>query len=139
MTGEELGHCVEKLMAGGALDAFVTPVQMKKNRPGALLTVLCEPARLADTEALLWRHTSTLGIRRTPAQRSKLRREARSVRTPWGEVRVKVAFLAEEAVRREPEYEDCRRIADEQGLSLREVYRTVLRAADAAAGGSDRA
>jgi uncharacterized protein (TIGR00299 family) protein len=139
MTGEELGHCLEKLMAGGALDAFVTPVQMKKNRPGALLTVLCEAARLAEAEALLWRHTSTLGIRRTPAQRSKLRREIRAVSTPWGDARVKVGFLGEKVVRREPEYEDCRRIADEQGLSLREVYRAVLRAADGHGGTSDRA
>jgi uncharacterized protein (TIGR00299 family) protein len=128
MTGEELGHCLETLMAAGALDAFVTPVQMKKNRPGVLLSVLCEPERLREAEGLLWRHTSTLGIRRTLAQRSKLRRESFTVSTDWGDVRVKLGYLGEEVVRREPEYEDCRRIADEHGLPLREVYRAVLAA-----------
>ncbi|GAH42461.1 unnamed protein product, partial [marine sediment metagenome] len=77
------------------------------------------------------RHTSTLGVRRCLHQRAKLRRESRTVPTPWGDVRVKVAFLGDRQVRCEPEYEDCRRIAEEQDLSLREVYRAVLRAAGA--------
>jgi len=130
MTGEEVGYCVEKLMAAGALDAFVTPVQMKKNRPGALLTVLWAPEGLRQAEELLWRHTSTLGVRRSLWQRSKLRRETRTVRTPWGEVRLKVAYLGERPVRCEPEYEDCKAIADAHGLSLREVYRAAVSAAE---------
>ncbi len=121
MTGEEVGHCTGKLMAGGALDAFVVPVQMKKGRPGVQLTVLCEPERLRAMEEVLWRHTSTLGVRRSLWQRSKLRRETRPVRTRWGEVRVKVAFLGGRAVRCEPEYEDCRAAAEAHGVSLREV------------------
>ena len=129
MTGEEVGYCTAKLMEGGALDAFTAPIQMKKNRPGVLLTVLCSPDRLRKTEELLWKHTSTLGVRRCLWQRSKLRRESRAVRTLWGEVRLKVAYLSGRVVRCEPEYEDCKAIADAQGLSLREVYQAALSAA----------
>jgi len=132
MTGEEVGYCTEKLMERGALDAFTAPIQMKKNRPGVLLTVLCPPDRLRQMEELLWKHTSTLGVRRCLWQRSKLRRESRAVRTPWGEVRLKMAYLGPRVVRCEPEYEDCRAIADAEGLSLREVYRAALSAAGAA-------
>ncbi len=128
MTGEEIGYCTEKLMAAGALDAFTTPVQMKKNRPGVLLTVLCPPEALAPMEGLLWRHTSTLGVRRSLWQRSKLRRETVVVETAWGEVRVKIAYLGDEAVRCEPEYEDCRALADAHDVSLREVRRAALSA-----------
>ncbi len=130
MTGEEIGYCTEKLMAAGALDVFTAPVQMKKNRPGVLLTVLCAPEALAAMEGLLWRHTSTLGVRRCLWQRSKLRRETVTVQTAWGDVRVKVAYLGDEAVRREPEYEDCRALADAHGVPLREVSRAAVAAAD---------
>jgi hypothetical protein len=126
MTGQEVGCCLERLLAAGALDACVTPVQMKKNRPGVLLTVLCEPAQLSAMEEALWRHTTTLGVRRCLMQRSKLARRHETVRTPWGEARVKLGLLGGEVVRSEPEYEDCRRLAEAAGLSLREVYRAVL-------------
>jgi hypothetical protein len=131
MTGEEVGRCVETLLAGGALDAFVAPVQMKKNRPGVLLTALCAPERLEAVEQLLWRHTSTLGLRRSLWQRSKLRREVCTAQTPWGPVRLKVAYLGESAVRVKPEYDDCRAIAEAQGLPIREVYRAALAAGPA--------
>ncbi|MGD2174126.1 MAG: nickel pincer cofactor biosynthesis protein LarC [Candidatus Brocadiaceae bacterium] len=128
MTGEEVGYCTEVLLARGALDVFVTPVQMKKNRPGVQITVLCPPERLREMEKLLWRHTTTLGIRRLLWQRSRLARRTRTVTTPWGEVRVKVALLGEEVVRREPEYEDCREVAAQNDLAFREVFRAALRA-----------
>lgn len=128
MTGEEVGYCAEKLLAAGALDVFCVPVQMKKGRPGVLLTVLCRPEELRAMEALLWRHTSTLGVRRRLCRRSCLRREERTAATPWGDVRLKVAYVGEEEVRCEPEYEDCRAIAEERGLPLREVYRAARRA-----------
>jgi len=123
MTGEEVGFCAEKLREAGALDVFTTPIQMKKNRPGVLLSVLCAPGDLAKMESLIWRHSTTLGIRRALWQRSKLTRRTETVQTPWGEVRVKLAFLGQECVRCEPEYEDCRAIAEREGLPLREVYR----------------
>jgi hypothetical protein len=125
MTGEEIGFCAEQLREAGALDVFTTPIQMKKNRPGVLLSVLCAPADLARMESLIWRHSTTLGIRRSLWQRSKLSRRTETVQTPWGEVRVKLAFLGGECVRCEPEYDDCRAIAEREGLPLREVYRAV--------------
>ncbi len=128
MTGEELGFCTEKLLSGGALDVWTSTVQMKKGRPGVRLSLLCAPARREALEELIWQHTSTLGVRRSLWQRSKLRRETRPVETPWGEVGVKVAHLGGRMVRCEPEYEDCRALAEEEGLSLREVYRAAIAA-----------
>ena len=128
MTGEQTGYCMEKLSEAGALDAFTTPVQMKKNRPGVQVTVLCEPERLRATEDVLWRHTTTLGVRRCLWQRSKLARETRTVMTRWGEVRVKVARLGGEVVRCKPEYEDCRALAEANGLPLERVCREALEA-----------
>ena len=126
MTGEEVGYCLERLMAAGALDAFATPIQMKKNRPAVKLTVLCEPQNLRGVEAVFWRDSSTLGVRRSLCQRSKLRRQTRTAATPWGEVAVKLAYLGDELVRREPEYESCRALAEAHRVPLREVYRAAL-------------
>ncbi|MFW6189195.1 MAG: nickel pincer cofactor biosynthesis protein LarC [Planctomycetota bacterium] len=128
MTGEEIGYCTEKLLSGGALDAFTAPVQMKKNRPGVRLTVLCPPERLRSVEELLWRHTSTLGVRRSLWQRSKLGREFRRVETPWGEVRVKVALRGGRVMRAAPEFEDCRAVAEANDVPLRRVYSAAMRA-----------
>ncbi len=128
MTGEQVGYCMEKLTAAGVLDAFATPVQMKKNRPGVQVTVLCEPERLESAEGVLWRYTTTLGIRRSLWQRSKLTRELRTVRTPWGEVRVKLASLGGEVLRCKPEYEDCRALAEAHGVGLEEVRSEALKA-----------
>jgi len=126
MTGEEVGYCTERLLGQGALDVFTLPVQMKKNRPGVQLTVLCRPADLRALEEVLWRQTSTLGIRRSLWQRTKLAREVETVETPWGPVQVKIARLGGEVIRRKPEYDDCRRLAEENGLLLQEVYRAAL-------------
>ncbi len=125
MTAEEIGFCTERLRESGALDAFTTPIQMKKGRPAVKLTVLCAPGELEAMERALWRHSTTLGIRRSLWQRSKLRRRSETVPTPWGKVRVKLAYLGEELLRCEPEYEDCRRLAEREGLPLREVYRAA--------------
>ena len=121
---EVVGYCFERLLAAGALDVFAVPIQMKKNRPGVLLSVIAEPDRVGGLEAILFRETGTFGVRRTTAQRSKLTREAVTVDTPWGPVRTKRG-------RRDgfeivtPEYEDCARVAREHGLPLREVYAAV--------------
>ncbi len=131
MTGEEIGYCTETLLAGGALDVFTEPIQMKKNRPGVRLTALCVPGALSATEDLILRHTTTLGVRRRLWQRSKLRRETRTVTTPWGEVRVKVAYLGDEVVRCKPEYDDCRALAAANDLPLRDVQRAAREAAEA--------
>ena len=128
MTGEEIGFCVTKLQEAGALEVFTTPVQMKKSRPGIQLTTLCAPEHLRRIEEVLWRHSSTLGLRRNLWQRSTLRRETHTVHTPWGPVRVKVAFLGDERIRCKPEYEDCRRIAEANNVPLAEVYETARHA-----------
>ena len=128
MTGEEVGFCTERLLNAGALDVFTTAIQMKKNRPGLKISVLCDPTALGSVERLIWRHSSTLGLRRTVWQRSKLRRESRTVTTQWGEVRVKTAYLGEDLVRCEPEYDDCCRIAAEKDIPLRQVYAAARRA-----------
>lgn len=123
---EVVGYCVERLFAAGALDAFTIPVQMKKQRPGVLLSVICESAKVAELEAIVFRETGTFGVRRTTATRSKLRREAVEVPTPWGPVKAKRGWRDGFEVLT-PEYEDCARVAREAGVPLREVYAAVRR------------
>jgi pyridinium-3,5-bisthiocarboxylic acid mononucleotide nickel chelatase len=121
IPSEIIGYCFDQLFVAGALDVFSTPIQMKKNRPGVLLSVLCPVERIADLEAILFRETATFGIRRYLAQRHKLHREPSTVQTPWGPIRGKIG-------RRDgltiftPEFEDCARVAREHGVPLREVY-----------------
>jgi len=123
-TGEVIGYTIERLFTAGALDVFAVPIQMKKNRPAVLLTVIAEPARVPELEAILFRETGTFGVRRTTAARSKLHRESVTVVTPWGEVRAKRGWRdGFEIVT--PEYDDCARVAAEAGVALREVYRAV--------------
>jgi uncharacterized protein (TIGR00299 family) protein len=124
---EVVGYCSERLLAAGALDVFAIPIQMKKNRPGVLLSVICEPGKAAELEAILFRETATFGVRRTTAERSKLRRESVTVETPWGQVRAKRGWRADGFEVLTPEYEDCARVARERGVPLREVYAAVKR------------
>ena len=126
VPAEVVGYATERLFAAGALDVFAVPVLMKKQRPGVLLTVLAEPAKAAELEAILFRETGTFGVRRTEARRAKLRREAVTVETPWGPVAAKRGWRdGHEVVT--PEYEDCARIAREHGVALREVFAAVRR------------
>ena len=121
---EVVGYCFERLLAAGALDVFAAPLLMKKNRPGVLLSVIAEAARVADMEAILFRETGTFGVRRTTAQRTKLRRELVTVETPWGVVKAKRGWRDGLEVLT-PEYEECARIARDRGVPLREVYAAV--------------
>lgn len=123
---EVVGYCVERLFGAGALDVFATPIQMKKQRPGVMLGVICEADKAAELEAILFRETGTFGVRRTTATRSKLRREAVSVETPWGAVKAKRGFCDGLEVLT-PEYDDCARVAREHGVPLRDVYAAVRR------------
>jgi uncharacterized protein (TIGR00299 family) protein len=125
VPAEVVGYCFESLFAAGALDVFTTPVQMKKNRPGVLLSVLAPEAAVAALEAILFRETATLGVRRYPVQRSKLRREAVTVQTPWGPVKGKRGWREGGPEVFSPEYEDCARVARQHGVPLREVYAAV--------------
>ena len=125
---EILGYVGEQLLKLGALDYFTVPIGMKKSRPGILLTVLC-PLELRDAVAeLLFRETTTFGIRYETKQRLKLDRKMREVRVPWGLVRVKEGFWNGERVSVHPEYDDCRRIADAQGVPLKTVIEAARQA-----------
>jgi uncharacterized protein (DUF111 family) len=125
LPGEVIGYTMSQLMEGGALDAFVTPIQMKKNRPGVMVSVLCDEARIPALEQLLFRETATLGIRRYAVSRHKLKRQAIEVETPLGAVKGKLGWLADRPPTFSPEYEDCARLAAARGIPLREVYDAV--------------
>jgi uncharacterized protein (TIGR00299 family) protein len=125
-SAEINGYVMEKLFAGGALDVFFTPIQMKKNRPATLLSVLCRPVDVDALEMILFRETSTLGVRRQPVERRCLERESETVDTPYGPVRVKVARLPDGSTKRAPEYEDCKRAAQAHDVPLRKVYDAAL-------------
>ena len=124
--GEVIGYTMETLFAAGALDAFAVPIQMKKNRPGVLLTVLTDEANRDRLETILFRETGTFGVRRTRTQRTKLQRESVTVETPWGPVKAKKGWRANGFTVLTPEYDDCARVAREQGVPLREVYHSVI-------------
>jgi uncharacterized protein (TIGR00299 family) protein len=125
---EWLGHFMEKTMAAGALDVTLTPVQMKKNRPGVVLTVLCALAEAEKFTEWILRHTSAFGLRRTLAERSKLRRQFRSVQTPFGVVSVKIGQLDGHVFQTAPEYESCKKLAEEKNVPLKTVYEAALAA-----------
>ena len=128
INAEHLGHFVETALEAGALDVFHTPIQMKKNRPGVLLTVLCAEADTDRFSELILRETTALGIRRHAIDRRKLRREVAIVETSLGQVRVKFGRLNGEVVQAAPEYESCREVATQAGVSLKEVYAAAQKA-----------
>lgn len=124
-TGEVLGAACQLLMAAGALDVTTEAVMMKKQRPGVRLSVLC---RIADRERiaeLIFRHTTTFGIRESLLRRRTLARHFEEVETPYGKIRMKVGTLGSEVIRRTPEFEDCRRAAEEHGVPVATVLAAV--------------
>jgi len=128
INAEHLGHFVETALGGGALDVFHTSIQMKKNRPGVLLTVLCADADADRFSEMILRETTALGVRRHIADRRKLHREVATVETPLGQVRVKLGRLNGEVVQAAPEYESCRKVADQAGVPLKAVYAAAQKA-----------
>jgi pyridinium-3,5-bisthiocarboxylic acid mononucleotide nickel chelatase len=128
MNPQVFGYVMDRLLEEGALDAFAMPVQMKKNRPGTLLTVLCKPEEAAKLTRLIFAETTTLGVRRRDEQRQTLARRWVTVATQWGEVRMKVASLNGTVTNYAPEYEDCRRIAAEQHVPLKAVMQEATQA-----------
>jgi uncharacterized protein (TIGR00299 family) protein len=121
------GYFVERALAVGALDVFTAPVQMKKGRPGTLLTLLCKPDRAKELMDLVFAETTTFGLRSYTAQRRVLPREWESVQTRFGEVRLKVARVKGKILQVSPEYEDCRKLAEEKKVALREVMEEAMR------------
>lgn len=118
-TPQVLAHAMELALEHGALDAMAAPVTMKKGRLGTLLTVLCRPQDEEALERLLFRETTTLGIRRREEERVVLEREFVTVETLYGRIRIKIASARDEILNAMPEYEDCRRAAREHDVPLR--------------------
>ncbi|MGA2137762.1 MAG: nickel pincer cofactor biosynthesis protein LarC [Verrucomicrobiia bacterium] len=129
MNPQLFGDVMERLLAAGALDVFLTPVQMKKNRPGTLLTVLCERNHVDALSELLLTHTTSFGLRVHEAQRRKLAREIVKVKTRFGEIEVKVGRLGGKIVARAPEFESCKQAAAKFNVSVKEVQGEAARAA----------
>jgi len=130
LNPEIYDYVMGRLFEAGALDVFLSPIQMKKNRPATLLRVLCRPSQVDTLTAILFAETSTLGVRQQFVQRQCLARSSHTVETPYGLVRVKVAHWGDDQTKAAPEYEDCRRLAEATGAALREVYRAAERAAE---------
>jgi len=126
LNPQVFGYVMDRLLEEGALDAFGLPVQMKKNRPGMLLTVLCRPEDASKLTELIFTETTTLGVRRREEKRQTLARKWITVATRWGDVRLKVASLNGTVTNYAPEYEDCRRIAAEHRVPLKSVMQEAV-------------
>ncbi len=127
INAEILGDFVEKALSAGALDVFHTPIQMKKNRPGVLLTVLCTEGDADRFSEMILRETSAFGVRRHVAERRKLQREFTKVKTSFGEVTVKVGKLDGKVLQAAPEFESCKKIAERAKVPLKHVYDAAIR------------
>ena len=128
MSPQLCGPLVERLLAAGALDAYLTPIQMKKGRPGFLITAVAEPGVREALEELLFRETTTLGVRRQEWDRTVLDREMVPVRTAYGPVGVKVGRRGDRVYNAQPEFEDCQRVAAAAGVPIKEVWAAALAA-----------
>lgn len=129
MSPQVAGYLMERLLSEGALDAFYTPVQMKKGRPGVLLTVLTGSENKDSLLEVIFAESTTIGVRETAVLRHCLERKEAKVRTPYGVVRVKLALRAGRAVNVQPEYEDCRTAAQKKGVALKLVMDAAREAA----------
>lgn len=126
LSPQVLAYAMERLLEAGALDVFSAPVQMKKNRPGALLTVLAKPEDADRLAKLIFAETTTLGIRRREERRHTLARRWESVQTSWGPVRIKIASMNGTIANYAPEYEDCRALAEANHVPLKAVLQEAL-------------
>ncbi|MBN1767842.1 MAG: nickel pincer cofactor biosynthesis protein LarC [Prolixibacteraceae bacterium] len=118
MNAEHFGDTLERLLNAGASDAWFTPIIMKKSRPATKLSVLCKTSLTDKMKAIIFEHTTSLGIREYPVQKSMLRREEKTVKTSYGEVRVKESFFNGKRVNAKPEYNDCKQLADKNNVPL---------------------
>ena len=128
LNPQVFGYVMDRLLEAGALDVFGTPVQMKKNRPGTLLTVLAKPEDADRLAQIIFAETTTLGVRRREETRQVLARRWETVSTRFGDVRIKVASMNGSVTNYAPEYEDCRRIAEEKKVPLRMVMMEAVQA-----------
>ena len=131
MTPQLVGELTQRLMKLGALDVFTTTVQMKKQRPGILLTVLCHPAQRAKLIDTLFRASTTFGVREHTTRRTVLSRRLVPVKTSYGRIRIKIGEWRGRIVTRAPEYEDCLACADRHEVPVKVVYAAAQSAAQA--------
>jgi len=122
MNPEFYEYIMDRLLQKGAKDVFLTPVHMKKNRPGILLSVISPLDRDNELLETIFNETTTLGVRITKVRRKKIKREIKTINTPWGELRVKLEIMDGKVKGAIPEYEDCKKVARDYNLSLKEVY-----------------
>ena len=127
MNPQFFDHVMERLFAAGARDVFLAPIQMKKNRPATLLTVICEPTRHDRLAQIILQETTSIGVRYYPVSRLILKRETRKVKTRYGEVAVKVALQPDGTKRATPEYDDLKRIATANNIPLKTIHDEVMR------------
>jgi uncharacterized protein (TIGR00299 family) protein len=127
MNPQIYGYFLERALGAGALDVYTTPVQMKKNRPGTLLTVLCKPQDSNALTSLIFAETTTFGVRTATAQRRILPREHVSVSTTYGQVRIKLSRVNGRILHVSPEFDDCRKLAVEKNVPLQQVINEALR------------
>jgi pyridinium-3,5-bisthiocarboxylic acid mononucleotide nickel chelatase len=138
MNPQIYGYFLEKALTAGALDVFSAPVQMKKNRPGILVTLLCKPEDAPKFEDMLFVETTTLGVRGYTAERRVLARQWESVHTQFGDVRIKVARLNGHIRQASPEFEDCRKLAEAQNVPLHRVMDEAMRSWSAGSSADSR-
>ena len=128
MNPQGYGYLMDRLFSAGAREVFYIPVQMKKTRPGILVTVISPTGLVSDLSRILFEETTTIGVRYRPASRLELVREIKTVATPFGRVRLKISSLEGRITQAQPEYEDCRRLAARRRVPLKEVQASALTA-----------
>jgi len=122
MTGELLPAIVSELLNAGARDAFITPIIAKKGRPAYIITALCEPERILSIQEILFKNTTTLGIRYRTEKRVILDRKWITVNTPWGTVKTKIGYIGEHVYQISPEFEDCYSLAQKHNVPIKDIY-----------------
>lgn len=130
IPGEWLGYVMDLLFEAGANDVFYTPIYMKKNRPGIQLQLLCSLNKINHMKEILFKETTTLGVRYYPLTVHRLERKFKKVVTEWGSVTVKEGILNGQVVQRAPEYEECKSIAQQHNVPLKKVYEQVWKESD---------
>jgi uncharacterized protein (DUF111 family) len=127
MNPQDFELTIERLFAEGALDVWLEPISMKKGRPGVKLCCICEPEKAEELSLLILRGSTTQGVRKTTVDRAKLCYKIEETVTSLGALRVKTAFMGDEALRRAPEYDDLKRLAKEHGISMPEARSRICR------------
>ena len=132
VSPQVLGAVMQQLLAAGALDVWFTPVQMKKSRPGTMLSALCDDGAVEKIVDIIFAETTAFGLRVEKIQRLKLTRRFETVKTPHGEVTVKLGYKGDRLLQIAPEFESCHAVAERSGITLREAHTAALEAARAA-------